>query len=85
MDYISGLSALARCVERGERLHSMLAAAASRRNPASAEGEEGIVEEEVLRRVLLEISKSAQLPLEKEAFGRSKKTNHRKALPCVDL
>lgn len=49
---------------RGESRYSMLIAADSGWKPANAEGGEFFVEEEVLRWVRLEISKSAQLPLE---------------------
>ena len=52
-------------IGRGERRYSMLTAAVSGLKTANAEGGEVFVEEEILRTVLLEISKSAQLHLEK--------------------
>ena len=61
VDYVSGPSGQSR---RGESRHSMLTAARLEWKPANVEGGEVFVEEEVLRRVVLEKSKSARLPLE---------------------
>ena len=68
MDYVPGPSGQARCVARGKRRYSMLTAAALNWKPANVEGGEVFVEEEILRTLLLEISKSAQLHLKRGAF-----------------